>query len=109
MTKLTLSLIMLIMQYQGRDGKYYIIQKVSVIVSAFLSFFVTGLLTVLIKLPKDFNWFFFFCFWLSTFIAHYVWFLKKKKTNLILHFKDYKKYLYGFLLFILISIFIWKL
>jgi hypothetical protein len=103
--KLTLSLIVVIMKYQGRDGKYYTIQKVSVYISAFFSLFFTGLLSVLNLFRVKTNLFIIFLFlWPLIFLIHYSWFLKRDKSKLILHYTEYKKCLMLFVILMFASI-----
>lgn len=42
MAKLTIALTILIMKYQSNKGKYYTIQKVSVLLSGFFHFLLQG-------------------------------------------------------------------
>ena len=95
---------MLIMRYQGNDGKYYTIQKVSVFISAFSSLFLTGLLKAANLFRVERNLFVIFLFiWVIFYLAHYVWFLNKNKSKLILHYLEYKKNLTFFGIFMFVS------
>ena len=94
------------MYYQGRDGKYYTIQKVSFIISGFTSVLVVGIA----KRISETEWskskiFALFIFlWLLTFVAHYAWFLNQRNNYSFIHYKEYKKYLWFFLFLIVLSI-----
>jgi hypothetical protein len=80
MMKLTLSLLMLIMKYQGNKGKYYTVQKASLFISGFFSLFFTGIVKFTNLLQVERNLFLVFIFfWFVFFLAHYVWFLNKDK------------------------------
>lgn len=104
MMKLTLSLLMLIMKYQGNKGKYYTIQKVSLFISGFFSLFFTGLLKATNLFRVKFNLSVIFLFiWAIMFIVHYVWFLRKDKSKSILHYLEYKKYLLVFIILMFVS------
>ena len=108
MMKLTLSLLMIIIKYQGNGGKYYIIQKVSVLISGFLSLFLTGLLKAANLFRVETNLFIIFLFiWAIAFLVHYVWFLKTDKSKCILHYLEYKKYLLIFVIFIFASVLVY--
>jgi len=75
MRKITLSLLMLVMKYQGRSGKYYTIQKVSFALTGFTSLFLTGLIKKLFLLrDRDQIFFLFLLVWVSFFLIHYIWF-----------------------------------
>jgi hypothetical protein len=104
MMKLTLSLLMLIMKYQGNNGKYYTIQKVSVFISAFFSLFLTGVLNAANLFRVKTNLFIVFPFiWAIIFFVHYVWFLKMDKTKLVLHYREYKLNLTLFVILMFVS------
>lgn len=95
---MTLSLLMLIMKYQGNKGKYYTIQKISLLISGFLSLFLSGVYKQLVNTTNRKHVIIvFFILWLLSFLAHYIWFLNTKKVNLLLHYKEYKRNLVIFL------------
>lgn len=98
MMKLTLSLLMLIMSYQGNTGKYYTIQKVSLIISGFFSLFLSGVYKQLAHVENRKEVVIvFLTLWGISFLVHYIWFLNCTKENLVLHYKEYKKNLWIFL------------
>jgi hypothetical protein len=110
MMKLTLSLLMLIIKYQGNKGKYHTVQKASLFISGFFSLFFTGLLKAARLSRVERNLFVMFLFfWVVFFLTHYIWFLKKDKSKATLHYLEYKKYLLFFVGFIFASAFLFAL
>lgn len=107
MMKLTLSLLMLIMKFQGNDGKYYTVQKVSTLLSGFVSLFITGAIKKLAVLTRNQAFFLFLLIWGFLFLAHYIWFLNKDKSKLVLHYKEYRRYLLFFLAIMILSVVIY--
>ena len=101
---------MLIMKYQGNGEKYYTIQKVSVFISCFFSLFLTGLLKMANFFLVKRNLFVIFLFiWAIFFSVHYVWFLNKDKSKLILHYLEYKRNLFFFASLMFTSILLFAL
>lgn len=103
MTKLTIALAILIMKYQGNKGKYYTIQKVSILLSGFFSLFVVGLVRAFTLKDNTYYFFFFLGMWLILFLSHYTWFFKKLKKSR-LHYKEYKRCLLFLMVFIIVTI-----
>jgi len=95
MFKLTLSVIMLIMKYQGNKGKYYTVQKASFLISGIFSLCISMLLkrTYLADLNKHEFFTLFLSVWFLLFLGHYTWFLNTDKSKVKLHYKEFKKYL----------------
>lgn len=104
MAKLTIALTILIMKYQGNKGKYYTIQKVSVLLSGFFSLFVTGIIRSFTLKDNSYYFFLFLGIWVLFFLLHYTWFLRKRLLRYRLHYKEYKRYLLFFILFIVITV-----
>ncbi len=102
MMKMTLSILLLIMKYQGNKGKYYTIQKVSILISAISSLLFTGIFKQFTKTTnRDLIFILHIIIWVLTFIVHYSWFLNKKKENTYIHYREYKRYLAFFILIII--------
>lgn len=104
MAKLTIALTILIMKYQGSKGKYYTIQKVSVLLSGFFSLFIVGIIRSFTIKDNNYYFFLFLGIWVLFFLLHYTWFLRKKLLKHRLHYKEYKRYLFFFMLFIIVTV-----
>lgn len=104
MSKLTIALAILVMKFQGRKGKYYTIQKVSVLLSGFFSLFVVGIVRSFTLKDNSYYFFLFFGIWVLFFLLHYIWFLRKKLLKRRLHYKEYKRCLLFFILFIIVTV-----
>lgn len=94
------------MHYQGRDGKYYTIQKVSVFISAFISLLIIGIA----KRINETEWsnsvafILWISLWVLMFAIHHSWFLNKRGNYSYIHYKEYRKYILLFLIIIISSI-----
>ena len=96
------------MKYQGRDGKYYTIQKVSVGLTGFLSLFIAGFFNKVFDYDGNSKTLIFWlALWTLTFLIHYIWFLKQKTSTFRVHYKEYRLCLALFLALILASILIY--
>ncbi len=104
MAKLTIALAILIMKYQGNQGKHYTIQKVSVLLSGFFSLFVVGIIRSFTLKDNSYYFFLFLGIWVLFFLLHYTWVLRKKMLRHRLHYKEYKRYLLFFILFMIVTV-----
>ncbi len=101
--KFTLTLLFFITKFQGRDSKYYTIQKTSLLISSFFSLFVMLAINIFdASISRELTLFLFFLIWVLGFSIHYIWFLKSKKSNWILHYKEYKNWLKFYLVFFIL-------
>lgn len=101
--KFTLTLLFFIMKFQGRDSKYYTIQKTSFLISGFFSLFVMLVVNIIdTSISRELLFLLFILILALGFSIHYIWFLKSKKSKWILHYKEYKNWLKFYLVFFIL-------
>lgn len=101
--KMTLSIIMLIMKYQGDKGKYYTLQKASVLISGFFSLFASGIIRKVFNLDKNQLLVLFVFVWFVFFLGHYIWFLNQDFSKARLHYKEFIRYMFIFSVLMIMS------
>lgn len=108
MKKVSLSLILLLMHFQGNKGKYYTIQKSSLFLTGFSSLFLAGLVRQLNGQgwSNSKTFLIWLIIWVPLFIAHYTWFLNKEWKGSFIHYLEFKKYRFGLLVLVILSILI---
>src|SRR5688572_28345184 len=108
MKKLSLCMILLLMHFQGNKGKYYTIQKSSIFLTGFSSLFIVGLIRQLNvqSWSNSKTFLIWLIIWVPLFIAHYMWFLKIQWKGCYIHYSEFRKYLFGLLILVILSILI---